>query len=1179
MRTDRSFVRFAIVVCLLLGLSAACAAQSTVVISQIYGGGGNSGATLKNDFIEIFNRSGSAVNITGWSVQYASATGTSWQVTTLSGTLQPGQYYLVQESQGAGGSQNLPTPDATGSIAMSALSGKVALMKNNTALTVASPIGNANLADFIGFGTANASETAPTPQLSNTTGALRAANGCTDTDNNSADFSVVNPAPRNSASPLNSCGGSTPPSGVGSADPNSAYAGQFVLLSVAVTQGSAPASPITGVTANLTSVGDGNAQAFFDDGSHGDLVAGDNTWSFSYQIPQGLVLGAKTIPVSITDGLSRTGSAAIGLTITSPPPPALAIHEIQGSGLTSPYVNQIVNTSGIVTARKTNGFFLQTPDALADADPNTSEGVFVFTGSPVSALAQVGNLVSVVGTVQEFIPSADLNSPPATEIAGSPTVTLTSTGNPLPAPITLTAADTSPSGSIQQLEKYEGMRVHVDSLTVTGPTDGTLSEANATVTSTGTFYGVITGIARPFREPGIEVPDPLPAGAPLTIPRFDANPERLRVDTKAQAGSTVLDVTANAVVTNLTGPLDYSFRTYTIVTDPGTASITPDTLMTFISVPDATADQLTVASFNMERFYDTANDPSTSDVVLTATAFNNRLNKASLSIRNVLKSPDIIGVEEMENLTTLQTLAAKINSDTVLAGGTDPQYQAYLVEGFDIGGIDVGFLVKSSKVNVLNVTQEAVGSYIDPSGSSALLNDRPSLTMRVKVSRPKADDLLLTVIVNHLRSLNGSDDPADGPRVRLKRKVQAEFLANILQQYQVGGEKIISVGDYNSFGFNDGYVDMMGTIMGSPAPPDQVVLASPDLVDPNLTDLATLLPAPEQYSFNFDGNAQELDHVIVTQNALPLITGFAIARVNSDFPELYRNDPNRPERLSDHDPAVAYIQLPAQDFVAPVLTLPANITAEATSAAGANVSFTTSALDAVTGAATVSCSFSSGDLFPLGTTTVNCSATDGHDNTANGSFTISVVDTTKPSITITSPTNATYSLNQVVNAAYACADLVSDPSCTGTVANGAAINTSSVGSHAFTVNSTDAAGNTASASVTYNVTVGVCALYDQAQVKKAGSTVPIRVTLCDGSGTNLSSASFVLTATGVTGNGGSFAAEDSGNANPGGVFRYDPATNSYIFNLSTKSYTGGTFVLHFTVQGDAADHTVQFQLR
>jgi predicted extracellular nuclease len=1184
LRTAHSFARFVIVVCLLFACTAAFAAGGDVVISQLYGGGGNSGASLKNDFIEVFNRSGSAVDITGWSVQYASATGTSWQKTTLSGILQPGQYYLVQEAQGAGGTTNLPTPDATGNIAMSATAGKVALMKNDVVIVsgTSSPIGDPNLSDFVGFGsTANAFEgSAPAPTLSNTVAATRTLGGCSDSDRNSIDFFVNAPNPRNTASPLNGCGLSTPPSGSGSANPSSAYGGQSVLFTVNVTPGSNPSSPVTTVSANLSSIGGGFAQVFYNDGTHGDVTAGDSTWSFAYTVPSGLTLGAKSISVSIVDALVRGGSASIALTIVSPPPSAVAVHDIQGPGLTSPLVNQIVNTSGIVTARKSNGFFLQTPDALADADPNTSEGIFVFTSSTPSVSAQIGNLVSVVGTVQEFIPSSDLSSPPVTELGGSPTVTLISTGNPLPAPIALTAADTSPSGSIQQLEKYEGMRVHVDSLTVTGPTDGNVSEANATSNSTGIFYGVITGTARPFREPGIEVPDPLPSGAPATVPRFDANPERLRVDTKGQAGSTVLDVTANATVTNITGPLDYGFRAYTILQDPAP---TPGVsgLMTYISVPNAAADELTVASYNMERFFDTTNDPSVSDVVLTAAAFANRLNKASLTIRNVMRSPDIVGVEEMENLPTLQALAAKINADSVTAGDPDPLYQAYLVEGFDIGGIDVGFLVKSSKVSVISVTQEAVGTYTEPGGATALLNDRPSLTMRVKVSRAKADDLLLTVLVNHLRSLSGVDDPVDGARVRAKRKAQAEFLANILQSYQAGGEKIVSVGDYNAFGFNDGYVDSMGTIMGSPTPADQVTLASPDLVDPNLTDLATLLPPAEQYSFNFDGNAQELDHVLVTQSALPLVTRFAIARVNSDFPEAYRNDPNRPERLSDHDPAVAYIQLPAQDFVPPVLTLPANITAEATSAAGASVTFTASALDAVTGPATVACSFSSGDTFPLGATTVNCSATDGHDNTATGSFTVTVVDTTAPTINITSPTNTTYTLNQVVNAGYACADLVGVVTCTGNVASGAAINTASTGTHTFTVNASDAAGNPSSASVNYTVTFAVCALYDQSQVKKAGSTVPIKLQLCDGSGRNYSSATTVVKATGLAliGGSSSLTADDSGNANPDGNFRYDPTLNGYIFNLSTQGLAAGTYALQFTGQGDATTHTVQFQLR
>src|SRR5690242_12909508 len=90
--------------------------QSGVVISQVYGGGGNSGATLKNDFVEIFNAGGAPIAVDGWSIQYASATGTTWDRTLLNGTLQPGQYYLVQEGQGNAGTSSLPTPDAVGGI-------------------------------------------------------------------------------------------------------------------------------------------------------------------------------------------------------------------------------------------------------------------------------------------------------------------------------------------------------------------------------------------------------------------------------------------------------------------------------------------------------------------------------------------------------------------------------------------------------------------------------------------------------------------------------------------------------------------------------------------------------------------------------------------------------------------------------------------------------------------------------------------------------------------------------------------------------------------------------------------------------------------------------------------------------------------------------------------------------
>ncbi len=153
-------------------------------------------------------------------------------------------------------------------------------------------------------------------------------------------------------------------------------------------------------------------------------------------------------------------------------------------------------------------------------------------------------------------------------------------------------------------------------------------------------------------------------------------------------------------MTGITGPLDYGFRTYTIDTDP--PSVTPTPLiaggMSAVPVPTPNARELTIGSFNMQRFFDTTDDPTVSDVVLTTTAFNNRLNKASLAIRNVMSLPDVIGVEEMENLTTLQAVATKVNNDEVAAAQPNPNYVAYLVEGNDVGGIAPARTLASSEI-------------------------------------------------------------------------------------------------------------------------------------------------------------------------------------------------------------------------------------------------------------------------------------------------------------------------------------------------------------------------------------------------------------------------------------------------------------------------------------------------
>ena len=203
--------------CALASLSVGCAGGITappadipqpailpathVVISQVYGGGGNSGATYKNDFVELYNAGTVAVSLNGWSVQYTSATGTTWQVTLLTGSISPNGYYLVQQSAGTGGTTALPTADATGTIAMSATTGKVALVTNATVLAGACPIAE-GVSDFVGYGGADCFEGQnPAPALTNTTANIRKTGGLQESNDNAADFATGAPDPHNGVSP------------------------------------------------------------------------------------------------------------------------------------------------------------------------------------------------------------------------------------------------------------------------------------------------------------------------------------------------------------------------------------------------------------------------------------------------------------------------------------------------------------------------------------------------------------------------------------------------------------------------------------------------------------------------------------------------------------------------------------------------------------------------------------------------------------------------------------------------------------------------------------------------------------------------------------------------------------------------------------------------------------------
>jgi uncharacterized protein len=1073
------------------------AISSSIVISQVYGGGGNSGAILRNDFIELFNRGNTTISLAGWSVQYAATTGTSWQVTPLAGSLAPGAHYLVQEAQGAGGTTNLPIPDATGTIPMAAGAGKVALLSSAAAIPsgISCPSG---VVDFVGYGTGtNCFEgAAPTATLSNTTAAIRGLAGCRETDSNAADFTTGTPIPRNTASPATPCDN---PSGSGSAVPTSVAPGDSILLTVAVTPGSNPTSTGLGVTADLSAIGESGNQPLFDDGTHGDVASADNKFSFHTVVDGSTSIGSKSLPFTITDAIGRSSSGTVAITVTGIPT-ALAIHDIQGSSSTSPHVGEFVRTEGIVTAiRFNNGFFIQSPDDEADADSSTSEGIFVFTSSVPPADAAVGNRVRVTGTVAEFL--ADAGSLTATEIT-SPAVVMLSTSNALPSAIALTSADTSPGGPLDQLEPYEGMRVHVETLNVVAPTQGSVNEVTAVGSTNGVYYGVIPNVARPFRQPGIELPLPLPPGSPCCVTRFDGNPERIRVDSNgnaAFAANQTTEVMTGATVSGITGVLDYSAHAYTILPDFGAQGAVAGT-HGYSAVSPIAAHRFTIATANLERFFDILDTSGISDVAVNVAAYQLRLAKVGLQICDVMRAPDIIGVEEVENVTVLQNIAAAANS-TPSCNGTN--YAAYLFEGNDPGGIDDGFLVNLNRVVVRDVHQEGKDTtFIDPTdGSVDLLNDRPPTILAATITSTGDGPQNITVIANHLRSLNDidADGPGGaGPRVRAKRLAQAEYLGTLIENLQLanGAEPVVAVGDFNAFEFSDGYVDVIGTIKGTPVAANQVVLASQQVPNTSapLVDLIDTNQTAQRYSYSFDGNAQSLDHVLATQAAFGVFDHIEWGHSNADFPETLRGDATRPERLSDHDPVVAYFVLAAQttttvsaspnpaafgqditfaaavgtpapvtsgsvqfsdgagysasvavvggqasvivpassfgvgthtmsasysdglnfasssgstaftvgDVVPPVINGAVDQVIEANGPSGSVVTFSPTATDDVDGAVAVICTPPSGTTFPLGTTTVTCTARDRAGNVATASFTVMVQDTTAPSVPVLS---------------------------------------------------------------------------------------------------------------------------------------------------------------------------------
>jgi hypothetical protein len=288
--------------------------SAQVVISQVYAGGGSYSSTYKHDFVELFNRGTTYVNVTGWTVSFKQYDFELWSDTSLFGMIPPGGYFLVKlDGSSVSGTYALPPADATGWTNL-ASSGTVALFDSE-----------GYAADWVGYGISPpfSEGTQIFSSLYQSDAALRKGGGCVDTNNNYLDFDILGPYPYNSSVTPQPCTVSTNPGIVAIVDPTTIAAGGSVLFLAQVFPGQNPASTGLAVGANLTDIGGASLAYFYDDGTHGDGVAGDLIFSLFTQVTAGTQPGVKSIPVAVADGQQRGDSTWVQLEVTAPRRPSM----------------------------------------------------------------------------------------------------------------------------------------------------------------------------------------------------------------------------------------------------------------------------------------------------------------------------------------------------------------------------------------------------------------------------------------------------------------------------------------------------------------------------------------------------------------------------------------------------------------------------------------------------------------------------------------------------------------------------------------------------------------------------------------------------------------------------------------------------------------------------------------
>jgi len=637
------------------------------------------------------------------------------------------------------------------------------------------------------------------------------------------------------------------------------------------------------------------------------------------------VEGNETVTLNLVDtsDYDLGGSSAATVTIADNDVPLTRIRDIQGTAHISPLLTSatdrvaVFNVAGIVTAKASNGFYFQDP--TPDANPATSEGIFVFTGTSSAGSAilnsvSIGGAVLVTGTVTEFRPAGNANNLTTTQISNTstqalsvtpwttaPTTTITPTiVNP---PTTVINNDFS-AGSPGNVETGGDFEPATEGIDYYESLEGMLVQVNNPVAVSPTNNGEIWVLD----DYGADATGRTARGGSLISPN-DFNPERIQIDDDLiRPGSSSPLVDVGARLDTVTGVIGYDRNNYEVLaTSPITVN-TPSPLEKEVTTLNPVNDKLTVATFNVENL-----DPKDG-----ATQFN------ALAQRIVtnLQSPDIITLEEIQDNngpTNDSVVDAAITYNTLIAaiqaaGG--PTYEFRQInptddrDGGEPGGnIRVGFLFKPERVTYVDrpggtaTTQTTVNNVggdpqlsfspgrivdTDLSDGDAFANSRKPLVGEFIFNGHK-----LFVIGNHFNS-KGGDLPLFGPTQppaltsEVQRRQQAQIVNNFVDSLLAADStaNVIVLGDLNDFPFSEPLNILKGTPGG--------------VGTPILNNLIETLPANEQYTYNFQGNAQVLDHILASNTLFNNLDEFDVVHINSEFAD----------QDSDHDPSVARFTLP-----------------------------------------------------------------------------------------------------------------------------------------------------------------------------------------------------------------------------------------------------------------------------